>query len=211
MAVTHLDLYNDALFILGERELATIDEDVEPRHVLDQAWTKARDYCLQQGHWKFALRSSKFDFTPSVTPAFGYSRAIEKPSDYIRTSRVCSDEFFNSPYSQYTEEQGFWYSELDSLYIQYVSNDTNYGYDYSAWPETFSYFVAAYLAFRIRRRIMPSLEAREIAQELATAKDNALSKDAVEGPTQQLPVGKWVNARHGGRRKSYYDRTTRGV
>lgn len=211
MATSQLDLYNDALFILGERELATIDDDVTPKHVLDQIWTKARDYCLEQGHWKFAQRTSKFDFSSTVTPAFGYSRAFEKPTDFIRTSRVCSDEFLFSPYDQYQEEKNFWYAEIDSLYIQYVSNDVAYGYDLSLWSESFTYFVAAYLAYRARRRIMPSADADDVKREYLEAKDNALAKDAVEGPTQQLPTGKWINARHGGRRKSYYDRTTKGV
>ena len=174
MATTQLDLYNDALFILGERELATITEDVEPRHVLDQVWTKSRDYILGQGHWKFAQRLSKFDYSSTVTPAFGFNRAFEKPTDFIRTSRFCSDEFFFSPFDQYAEEKGFWYAELDSVYVQYVSNDTSYGYDYSLWPESFTYFVAAYLAYRARRRIMPSIPAAEIEMEMKKAKDNAL-------------------------------------
>ena len=211
MATTQLSLYNDALYILGERKLDTVTDNTEPRRILDQVWTQCRDYCLQQGHWKFAQRSSKLDYSPSVTPAWGYSRAFEKPSDYIKLSRFCSDEFFNSPYSQYVEESGFWYAEIDSIYIQYISNDSEYGTDYAAWPPAFTYYVACYLAFRSRRRIMPSMPADEVAAETASAKDNALSKDAVEGPTQFLPKGNWVTARQGGRYRSNYDRTTRGI
>jgi len=204
-----LSLYNGALFILGERELSAVDEDVETRHVLDSRWTSARDYCLQQGHWIFAQRTSKFDYSSSITPAFGYNRAFEKPTDFIRTSRVCVDEFLYSPLSRYQEEKNYWYAENDSIYVQYVSNDTSYGYDYSLWPETFTYYVECYLAFRIRRRIMPSISAKEIEDEMDEAKDNALAKDAVEGPTQSMPSGRWANARYRGR--STRDRTTRGI
>jgi hypothetical protein len=38
MSASKLKLYNDALGILGERRLASLTENREPRRVLDEVW-----------------------------------------------------------------------------------------------------------------------------------------------------------------------------
>lgn len=206
-----LSLYNGALYILGTRPLATLNDSVEPRRALDQHWTDARNHCLAQGQWKFALRTVKLDYNSSITPAFGFSRAFTKPSDFIRTTNFCYDEFLMMPIVAYTQEQGHWYCEVDEIYVTYVSNDAAYGLDYTLWTTTFTYFVEAYLAKRIRRRIMPSRDAEEIEVEYQEALDNALFKDAIESPTQYPPQGKWVQSRFRGQSGSRrFERSPQG-
>ncbi len=197
-----LSLYNDALYILGSRPLATLNDNVEPRRALDQIWTESRDWCLEQGHWKFAHRTVKIEYNPAITPAFGLSRAFTKPSDFVRTSNFCYDEFLKIPIVEYSEEAGHWYAEIDEIYLKYVSNDASYGLNYSYWPSTFSYFVSAYLAMRGRRRIMPSRDAEEVKAEFEMAEENALFKDSVESPTQYLPTGRWAQSRFRGSHNS---------
>lgn len=194
---TQLSLYQDALGIIGERQLASLTENVEPRRVLDSAWPAARNYCLEHAHWKFAQRTTKISYSPSVTPAFGYTRAFEKPTDLVKLSKLCSDEFFTMPLVRVVEENGFWFTDIDAIYVSYVSNDTAYGYDYSLWPETFSLFVSTYLALRIAARIRPTLDTRAISLQYNAAKEDAQAKDAVQGPTQFPPQGSWNRARRG--------------
>jgi hypothetical protein len=123
-APTKLTLYNDALLLCGERFLASLTEEREPRRLLDRAWDGgAVRACLEMGQWGFAMRTIQLDYDSGIQPDFGYARAFVKPTDWVLTSGLCSDEFFRSPLTRYTDEAGYWYSDLDTIYVRYVSDD----------------------------------------------------------------------------------------
>ncbi|EPA3124376.1 hypothetical protein [Yersinia enterocolitica] len=193
-----LNVYNDALRLVGERQLVSLTENREPRRLLDAVWDGALKYCLEQGQWNFAIRSVRINYSPSVEPPFGYHRAFNKPDDYIRTVAFASDPFFNSPIIQYTDEAGFWFCDLDEIYIRYVSNDQSFGLDSSLWPETFGNFVSAYLATQIAPRLKNGSDREWLAREYKMAKTDALTKDAIQEPTKIFPTGRWVRSREGG-------------
>lgn len=197
MTTSQLTIYNDACVHLGERQLASLAENNEIRRVFDLVWPGARKYCLEHGHWKFAQRTSALSYSGSITPTFGYARAFDKPTDMVKLSRMCADEFFTIPVTQVVEENSLWFTNIDTLYISYVSNDTAYGYDYSLWPETFSLFVSLYLALRAAPRIS-KMDLRDLREQFRLAKEDAQAKDAVQGATQFLPRGEWVQSRRGG-------------
>ena len=193
---TQLSLYNRALTYLGERKLASLSENREPRRVLDDIWNGGVKFCLEQGQWKFALRTSKLIYAPEIEPSFGYPRAFEKPEDCVRVAKLCSDEFFNQPLLQYTEEAGFWFAELDEIYISYVSDHVSFGNDLSLWPESFVKWVALHFACEGGKRITQATTDLEKLEKLKKmAKTDALSKDALQGPTQFMPQGSWARAR----------------
>src|SRR4051812_14499694 len=80
MATDRLKIYNGALLICGERSLATLTENREPRRLLDQVWQEGGvQYCLEQGQWKFAMCASKFEADTSYTAQFGYTNRFQKP------------------------------------------------------------------------------------------------------------------------------------
>ena len=195
---SQLSIYQDALGHIGERLLASLTENTEPRRVLDQMWPDVRDYCLEHAHWKFAQRTSKLSYESTITPPFGYTRAFEKPSDLVKLSKLCGDEYFQMPLVDVVEENGFWFTSIDEIYVSYVSNDPAYGCDYSLWPKTFTLYVTLYLASRIAPRLRPVLDTRAILLQLDRAREDAQAKDAVQGPTQFFPQGAWVTARRGG-------------
>lgn len=199
MSTTRLSLYNDALLDVGERRLATITEAREPRYLLDQVWDSgAVDYCLERGMWTFAMRSVKLEYSPSVEPQWGYRRAFDKPTDYVRTAAICSDEFFRVPLREYSDEANFWFAELDTIYVKYVSNDANYGGDMAKWPVTFSSFVSAYLAATVAPKItQDETKALKLEKAMNKALTRAQSNDAMNTPTRSLPAGSWSVARAG--------------
>lgn len=206
---SQLSLYNEALRLIGERRLASISENREPRRVLDDVWNDgAIDYCLEQGQWNFAMRAIMITKSTTTIPTFGYTNAFDKPSDFVNTAGVCSDEFFNVPVTEMVEEVGFWFSNLDTLYIRYVSNANNYGSDLTLWPASFTKYVAAYLASEIvwtltqdpnKQKIILSLMARRLL--------DARSQDAMGDPTAFTPEGGWSASRRGRNRR---DRGKRG-
>lgn len=207
---TKLNLYNGALRLLGERKLNTIDEDRKPRHLLDDVWDDGLiDTVLEQGFWNFAVRAVKLDKSITAIPAFGHTNAFDKPNDWVRTVGICNDEFFKSPLLDYIEETGFWFAEIDPIYVRYVSNDAAYGSDFNRWPETFTRYVEAYLASEIAYVLTQSDTKLRVVLGLTHQRMiDARSKDAMNEATAFPPPGSWTLAR-GGTRGSRRDRGNR--
>ena len=192
-----LSIYNAALRHIGERELASLTENREPRRVLDGVWDDDFvDTCLEQGYWNFATRAIKITYSPSVEPPFGYRYAFDVPNDHVRTAAVCNDEYFNSPVLAYTTEGEYWFCDLQELYIKYVSNDNAFGMDYSLWPKTFTRWVELHLASLICERLTQNASKQEQLMKRANrALVDARSKDAMEEATQFMPPGSWSRSR----------------
>jgi hypothetical protein len=205
MATTRLKLYNGALLICGQRQLASLTENAEARHLLDNVWNDSGiDYCLSQGQWRFAIRAQMLDYSTSITPDFGLRRAFEKSTDWILTSAVCQDEYFNTPLLQYTDEAGVLYSDLDQIYVKFVSNDTGYGGNLALWPPSFTEYVKHYFAGKIIDKVSADQTRRAALLTRRTglldqSLENARNRDAISEPTRFLPKGSWVRARGGGR------------
>lgn len=197
MTTSRLTLYNNALLMAGERPLASLTEAREPRRVLDQVWdTGGVRKCLEQGQWKFAMRTIQIDYDPLVEPPFGYTRAFSKPSDWVVTSAVCTDAYFRTPLLEYFDEAGYWYAEHDTIYVRYVSDDDAYGLDLARWPGSFEDFVAAWFSERVVAKLASDSAPLEKAQKrLERLKKLALNKDAMADPSKMLPPGRWVRSR----------------
>lgn len=204
-----LTVYNGALRECGERKLSSLTENREPRRVLDSVWDN--DFirqCLSEALWNHAMRTVELTYSPSVSPDFGYRRAFDKPTDWIRTASMSGDERFATPLLEYNDEAGYWFADLDTLYVRYVSDDDEYGADLSLWPAKFTQYVETELAARSAKRITGSdSEAAAIRKRADDALKKARSNDAMDEPTKFAPQGSWVSARGG---RSRRDRGNRG-
>lgn len=202
--MSKLDLYNGALLLAGERFLASLTEEREPRRLLDRVWANnGVKTCLEQGQWNFAMRTIRIDYDPSIEPDFGYQRAFQKPTDWVLTSALCSDEYFRSPVTRYWDEAGWWYSDIDTLYVRYVSNDALYGGNMGAWPDSFREYVEEFFCSKIVRKLTGKDSAEEDSKKRLEKKLlHAKSMAAMAGPTLFPARGQWGLARNrwGGRR-----------
>lgn len=196
---SRLQLYNAALLELGERALASLTENREPRRLLDQVWANgAVDFLLGAGQWKFAKKSVELAPETSYTPAFGYQKAYELPADFIRTTAVCSDEYFGTPLLRYSTERGFIFADVEPLYLSYISNDAAYGGNLALWPADFTAYATAYFAGKIASKLTQDKEEwKRLFALQKKCKADALSSDAMESPTTFPPRGSWVSARLG--------------
>ena len=195
---TQLSIYNGALLLCKERFLANLTENREPRYLLDHVWSNGGvQACLEQGQWMFAMRTQQIDYDSGIEPSFGYNRAFDKPDDWVNTSAVCSDEFFRVPLTRYVDEADYWYSDIDTIFVRFVSNDPLYGMDMGKWTESFARFVEAYFAERIVGKLANS---DELVKAVEKKKDDLLmiakNKSAMAGPTQFSARGSWSNARN---------------
>lgn len=199
MSTSRLLIYNDALTICGERHLSSLTENREPRRLLDHVWDNdGVKSCLEAGQWKFAMRTVQLDYDPAIEPEFGYPRGFSKPTDWCVTSSLCEDEYFNSPLTRYVDEAGYWYADLDTIYIRYVSDDSAYGGDLSIWPARFADYVAAHFASKIILKITSDENKRnEILKLEELYLRRAKSTDAMSDPTKFPPQGNWTRSRQG--------------
>ena len=206
-----LSLYKGACRVLGETTLTNLTENREPRYVFDEIWDDGfRQWCLEQGYWNFATRTGRVSYNPGITPGFGFIFAFDKPTDWVRTARLASDEYFLNPLTDrdYHDEGDYLYADLQTIYLSWVSNDASYGYDYAKWPQSFVKFAEAALAWMAVPRIKQSKTKREdVERVFLDAKRDALSKDAMNQGASFRPEGRWARARRSGYSR---DRRARG-
>lgn len=201
MATSRLALYNGALRILKERKLTSLSENREPRRLLDDAWgdgstTGAVRYCLEMGQWTFATRTVQIDYSPSVTPSFGFAYAFDQPADLVRPIGLFSDAECTEPLLRYADERRYWYTYLETFYARYVSNHTSYGADVSLWPENFAKLVEACLAKEIAGNLTQGDDKVRMANAIWEREEKrARSFDAMNKPTAFPPEGGWVRSR----------------
>lgn len=207
---TKLSLYQGACAVIGSRKLASLTEDRLTRRELDGVFSRGGiRTCLKAGQWNFAMRTAMLDYSPSIEPDFGFNRAFDKPTDWVRTCGVATDEFFKSPMTQYADEAGFWYSDLDSIYVRFVSDGDDYGMDYSKWPEDFARYVEGWFGLQIHDRVINnSAKKAELNDAVKTLLKEAKARDAMDEAAAFLPEGSWAASRRG--TTSRRDRGRRG-
>jgi len=208
-----LDIYNDALTHLESRLIASLSENREPRRVLDQYWganDKLVRFALQQGDWNFATRTTMLSYDTAVTPAFGLSYAFAKPTDFKRLISIASDERFESPLLArigYVDEAGFWYSDLQDLYLRYVSDGDTYGFSSGQWTETFRNYLSFRLAWLACKRITGKEDMKlDLEKGMDKALAEARSINSMNEGTKMPRPGNWARSR--GSISSRFDRAT---
>jgi len=206
MGTTRLKLYNAALRLCGAARIAALTDESEGRRLLDDVWDDdGVRKILEHGYWKFALRSRRLDYDPAVVPDFGYSRGFLKDTDWVRTAAICSDEGFADPLLGYSDEAGYIFTDLDEIFVQYVSDDASFGGDLATWPGSFQEYAAAWFASQVIHRLTSDKDrlaflfggdSRGVRTgQLAATLKTARSNDAIQGPTKFLPSGSWTRAR----------------
>ncbi len=150
MATTQLSLYNEALLLVGERELTTLTDDVEARYRLDTAYENGVDYCLELVNPVFARKTNLLNVY-AVSSVHAFDNVFTLPTDYINMVRAYSDEKLDQPISRYIIEGDELACNYQTIYLRYISNS----YALTVWDKSFERVVVAYLAAEIAPRIAP--------------------------------------------------------
>lgn len=211
MSTDRLAVYNIACFEVGERSLGSLNENREPRYLLDEVWTRGQGavrYFLEQGYWNWALRAVEIQKSTTVTPDFGLANAFELPSDAIRINMISADERFVFPLIDYEEEAGFIFADIDPLYLKYVSDDAVYGADFGKWPETFTHWAGTWMALQIAPRLKNDINEEKLEKREERLRIRARSRDASREPPRFPPLSSWNQARLG-RGSGLYERGLR--
>lgn len=199
---TWRQIYNDALLILGLDEITSNSDDSDRRVKLDRALdADLVESVLEDTSWTFGLESSKITFDPSLEPEFGYTRVHQKPSDMQIINGVYQDEYMREALRYYKDEGSYFFSDLDTIFVEYVSTDflTNP----SNWPAYFRRLIAGKLAKDAAASINDDPKNLRLRVDRANAaykdrKDDAMSIDAMNSPPRILARGEWVAGRFKG-------------
>lgn len=196
-----LSIYNGALAVLGATQLANLNENRRARRELDGVWSRGGILeCLEMAQWRFAIKTVQLDYSPSVEPDFGLRYAFDRPTDFRRLCAISADEYFVAPLDHYTAEGEFFYADVETIYLRYVSDDSDYGLNYSRWPQAFRSFVEHFVAEKVCIAITGDAEKQKsIQMKLNGLLSIAAGNDAMEEPAQRPPAGTWSRARRFGR------------
>ncbi len=205
-----LSIYNGTLLLLKARRIATLSDNRAERRSLDAVWAETLDYMLEQGFWDFAGRTEELMSSDTAIPQFGYRYAYELPDDYLRTLRISDNEYLEPDLKYYEPEGDHIFTDVNPLYLRYVSNHYAYGGDPGKWKPTFARAFEYELAWRAGPQIasLSSTDREEIRKERKRMLTEAKSKDGANQPMVIRRPGQLVTARAGHRGHTNYMRRT---
>lgn len=194
---TQLSLYNGALRSIGERKLATLTDNIESRHLLDDVWDDSfYEKVLRQGQWDFAMRTVKLTYNPAYSQEFGPQYGFDRPTDLVRIAGLSDDEYFYEPMLHYVNDNNIWWTDVDTIYVRYVSNDERYGKDLSLWPADFTSWVQSWMGLQILKNLTGNdTDYKSHKEDTEDLLKQAKSTDAQEKPAKFSPEASWVKAR----------------
>ena len=149
--VVQLDVWNQALLLVGDRPLSSDTEDREARYRCQEIWKTAPEFCVEQAKPTFARKGVTLTLTASATVAFGHTTAL--PADHAGLVGVYRNGDLSTPYSRYVVEGSNLLSDQTALFIRYVSNAN--ATNLALWDTTFAELVIAYMAMKLAERFDP--------------------------------------------------------
>ena len=154
---TQLGLYKGALLLCRQRIVTALSDGSPEGNALDAVYAGAVEFMLRQAQWMFAKRGNSIAGT--LASAMGYTRTHAKPSDFVRLISISASSSYYPPLEYFEEDATNFYTGDTTIYVTYVSNGASYGTSLTAWPETFTKAVEAYLALQVYPHIAsPSKE-----------------------------------------------------
>jgi len=203
---TKLEVYNEAALILKLRPVDSLSENTPVRVTFDQAWAPVLRYMLGLANWHFAKRALAIQAETSITPSYGYSAYFAKPDDFARLIGISASAYGVPTLENYSEEGAYWAANLQTLYIEYVSNGVTYGGDLGRWTPHFTTAVAHEIASRTGGKLtkLSGQEWQAMKKDSKDALHKAKSLEAYAQPAQPYQMGQLVRSRLGGRGWRYY-------
>ena len=191
-----LSIYRGALRLLGDGRLSALTDNDSRRLKLDDAWEGSVNFMLEQGLWNFAIRTIEISADDDFDPLFGYQFSFRKPTDWVRTNTISTDPYFKQGFEEYHDEGDYWFADQEPLYIRYVSNGPEWGWNIGRWRENFARALEAWLAYSCGLPISNDKGNRnDLFQIWERLLKSAKAKDAVDEAVQRPPTGRLVNAR----------------
>lgn len=185
MAASKLNLYNQALMLLGQRQLSSETEDRPARYYLDTAYDTGVDYCLEIVQPVFASKVVALN-SPTVTVGNSLENEHALPSDYVSMVMAYSDAELDNVITRLVTTGKSIQCDYDTVYLRYTSNAQTF----TDWSASFERVVAAYLAREIAVKVTPdayNIIDQKFADRVEAAKQLEGAKEPQNRPS--APIG----------------------
>lgn len=204
---TKLALVEKACRHTGQERPVTLADDTHPLREILAVYDETLAEALEGGLWIWALRTVQITYDPDIDPEFGRTYGYTLPDDFVRIANINNSEIFSANGELDYDLTGpghTLYADEASFYLRYVSNDTDYGMNLGAWPETFAEGVGYALAYR---SALPIAKDRGDRNDLMTLAErwygkakirNAVDERVKPKPTGRLLRSRFANPRRGG-------------
>jgi hypothetical protein len=188
--VSLTNVANMAMALIGQERIARLDDSSKPARLANEFLPQVRDACLVRHPWNFAIARTSLPAL-ATAPAFGFSRAFERPADCLRVLTLNGA----NPHEPFQIEGSSILCSLEApLGIRYIRQVADAG----SWSPLFVDLVAAELA----RRLCIPLSAdksqhAQLMQMIEQLERRARSTDAAEGTPMPaiLPADDLILAR----------------
>ena len=182
-----LTIFRGAARLLGDGSIASLSEMNNKRLALEEAWTPSVNFMLEQAFWNFALRDVSLDADTDLEPLFSWDNSFSKPSNWIQTTAISDQPDYRYGFEDFQDRPGVWYANVATLYVSYVSDEAEYGWNIGAWRQSFCKALEAYLAFECGLPISNDKSNRNDLWTLYKSRLSAAkSKDALDEAVQHL-------------------------
>jgi hypothetical protein len=144
MPVTEVSICSNALIRLGDKPIASFTESDVRATRCANLWPDVRDDILRAKPWTCAKK--RVLLAPLTEgPAFGYTKAFQKPSDWLRTIQVGYD----GDGTTFADESGQILADLDVLPLTYIWRNENPATWDAALVNVMTIAMAAQLAYAV--------------------------------------------------------------
>lgn len=191
--MTPTDICNQALDILKEAEITSLENDNRPIvRWMKRNFDTSRDSLLSRYDWNFALQRVALA-ADTVAPAFGWRHAFTVPHDCLRVLPVTAcGKSEGSPIRHEVEGLRILTDAQGPLKVRYVRRTE----DYDRYPAAFVEALAAYIAMKCGHWVTGKVSYVQVAQGLyREAIDAAWRIDAIEGTSPRAADDDWVAQR----------------
>lgn len=193
LTITDVDICNQALDMLKEAPIASMDEESATAERLNRNFNVWRTTFLSLHPWNFATKRASIA-EDGTTPAFGWKHRYTIPDDCLQIRPLRYDGAFNKPLISYEVEDGYILTDQTTpLKIIYTYDHTAYG----GWHYAAVTAFAAYIAYNVAHAITGKVSAKEIMRQAwEDAMSEAKRLDGMQGTLEVADTNDVIAVRY---------------
>ena len=179
-----VDICNSALNQLGAKTIISLTEDSKNARIINQRYNSVRDQVFREHPWNSLIKRVKLA-KDSTAPVFEFSHAYTLPSDCLKVLSFSdsTSEFMAKNDINYKIENGKLLTSAATVFLKYVSRET----DTTKYDTSLSETISAALAADISYAITGSTTVMQLfeAKYKEKLKDSRFA-DATEGMPDEI-------------------------
>lgn len=182
-----LDIWNDALVLLGSEPVSGEDEETKEGRLLRLQWPLVLDEFITGHPWNFAIRRAELT-QDTTSPVFGYANRFYLPTDpyCLRVLGMSESDY------EYKVEGRRLLTDESTAKIKYLARIE----EYNSWQALARAAAACRLAWKLALSLTGSQKtANAMLDQYLLIIGEARTMDAQEGTPEVFEATDWTDAR----------------